>query len=149
MYQGLSDCFLPGHADVPLPSEADGIDFEGEYGVITDAVPMGITVDIAIGDIKLLLLINDWSLRAIVPVEMKTGFGWAHAKQPCSVAPFAITPDELGDAWQRDLVAGTIIGSGTMCQRRLCCPRFILRVRTPRQRDDGEWDTSDSLPAFR
>ena len=157
MYQGLSDRFLPGHADVPLPSEADGIDFEGEFGVITDAVPMGITAQEAMKHIRLVILINDWSLRAIAPVEMKTGFGWVQAKPACSAAPFAVTPDELGDAWKdgrvhlplevhvngqwfgnpdggemafgfhelvahaartRDLVAGTIIGSGTVSNAR-------------------------------
>lgn len=153
MYQGLSDHFLSGAQDVPLPSEADGIDFEGEYGVITDAVPMGAPADAALRHVKLILLINDWSLRAIAPIEMKTGFGWVQAKPACSVAPFAVTPDELGDAWRdgrvhlplkvtlngrwfghphggemqfgfhdliahaartRDLVPGTIIGSGTV-----------------------------------
>lgn len=153
MYQGLSDRFLSGAQDVPLPSEADGIDFEGEFGIITDAVPMGIPAEAALAHVKLVLLINDWSLRAIAPVEMKTGFGWVQAKPACAVAPFAITPDELGDAWKdgrvhlplevrvndqwfghphgremqfgfhdliahaartRDLVAGTIIGSGTV-----------------------------------
>lgn len=153
MYQGLSDRFLSGKTDVPLPSEADGIDFEGEFGIITDAVPMGTPAEQAIDHVKLVLLINDWSLRAIAPIEMKTGFGWVQAKPACAVAPFAVTPDELGDAWAegrvhlplevqvngqwfghphgremafgfhdliahaartRDLVAGTIIGSGTV-----------------------------------
>lgn len=153
MYQGLSDRFLPGHADVALPSEADGIDFEGEFGVITDAVPMGTPASDALAHIKLVVLINDWSLRAIAPVEMKTGFGWVQAKPACSMAPYAVTPDELGSAWMdgrvhlplqvtlngkwfghphggemqfgfhdliahaartRDLVAGSIIGSGTV-----------------------------------
>lgn len=153
MYQGLSDRFLSGTQDVPLPSEGDGIDFEGEFGIITDAVPMGTTPQDALGHIKLVLLINDWSLRAIAPIEMKTGFGWVQAKPACAVAPFAVTPDELGEAWAdgrvhlplqvtlnsvwfghphggemafgfhelvahaartRDLVAGTIIGSGTV-----------------------------------
>lgn len=153
MYQGLSDRFLPGHVDVILPSEADGIDFEGEFGVVTDAVPMGTSAEDALAHVKLILLINDWSLRAIAPVEMKTGFGWVQAKPACSVAPYALTPDELGSAWvdgrvhlplevrlngqwfghpnggemqfgfhdliahaarTRHLVAGTIIGSGTV-----------------------------------
>ncbi|OAN54837.1 fumarylacetoacetate hydrolase family protein [Sphingobium sp. TCM1] len=153
MYQGLSDRFLAGRADVALPSEADGIDFEGEFGIITDAVPMGTPADAALAHVKLVILINDWSLRTIAPIEMKTGFGWVQAKPACSVAPFAVTPDELGDAWDdgrvhlplevtvngqwfgqphgremefgfhdliahaartRDLVAGTIIGSGTV-----------------------------------
>ncbi|MCW6528632.1 fumarylacetoacetate hydrolase family protein [Sphingomonas sp. MMSM20] len=99
MYQGLSHQFLGPRDDVPLPSEADGIDFEGEFGVITDAVPMGVDAARALHHIRLIVQINDWSLRAIAPVEMKTGFGWIQAKPACSIAPFAVTPDELGDAW--------------------------------------------------
>lgn len=100
MYQGLSHQFLSATADVPLPREEDGIDFEGEFGIITDFVPMGVTPEHAIAHIKLIVQINDWSLRALAPVEMKTGFGWVHAKPACSVAPFAVTPDVLGDAWR-------------------------------------------------
>lgn len=92
MYQGLSHQFLSATADVPLPREEDGIDFEGEFGIITDFVPMGVTPAAAMAHIKLLVQINDWSLRALAPVEMKTGFGWVHAKPACSVAPFAVTP---------------------------------------------------------
>ena len=100
MYQGMSHQFLGPHDDVPTPSEADGIDFEGEFGVITDAVPMGVSVKEAADHIKLIVLINDWSLRVIAPVEMKTGFGWVRAKPACSVAPFAVTPEEFGAAWR-------------------------------------------------
>ena len=100
MYQGMSHQFLGPHDDVPTPSEADGIDFEGEFGVITDAVPMGVSVKEAADHIKLIVLINDWSLRVIAPVEMKTGFGWVRAKPACSVAPFAVTPEEIGPAWR-------------------------------------------------
>ncbi|WP_375196965.1 fumarylacetoacetate hydrolase family protein [Sphingobium sp.] len=100
MYQGLSHQFLSGHADVPVPTEDDCIDFEGEFAVVTDDVPMGCTASEALGHIKLVLLLNDWSLRAVAPAEMKTGFGWIQAKPACSVAPFALTPDELGDAWR-------------------------------------------------
>jgi fumarylacetoacetate (FAA) hydrolase len=99
MYQGLSNQFLSATADVPLPREEDGIDFEGEYGIITDAVPMGVTPTQAMEHIKLIVQINDWSLRALAPVEMKSGFGWVQAKPACSVAPFAVTPEELGEAW--------------------------------------------------
>lgn len=153
MYQGMSHEFLPATADVPFPSEDDGIDFEGEFGIICDAVPMGTDAHAAMGHIRLLVQINDWSLRTLAPIEMKTGFGWVQAKPACSVAPIAVTPDELGDAWRdarvdlplivalngarfgaaegyhmsfgfdelvahaartRKLVAGTIIGSGTV-----------------------------------
>lgn len=100
MYQGLSHQFLGPYDDVPLPSEADGIDFEGEFGIITDAVPMGVSSADARAHIKLIIQLNDWSLRMIAPIEMKTGFGWIQAKPACSVAPFALTPDELGDLWR-------------------------------------------------
>lgn len=100
MYQGLSHQFLSATADMLLPREEDGIDFEGEFGIITDFVPMGITPEAAMAHIKLIVQINDWSLRAIAPIEMKTGFGWVQAKPACSVAPFAVTPDVLGVAWR-------------------------------------------------
>lgn len=100
MYQGLSHRFLSATEDVILPRVEDGIDFEGEFGVITDAVPMGVTPDEALGHIKLVIQINDWSLRVLAPVEMKTGFGWVQAKPACSAAPFAVTPDVLGNAWR-------------------------------------------------
>jgi fumarylacetoacetate (FAA) hydrolase len=105
MYQGMSHEFLGGTDDVVLPSEADGIDFEGEFGIITDAVPMAVTAAAAAGHIKLIVQINDWSLRTLAPIEMKTGFGWIQAKPACSVAPIALTTDELGPAWQEGRVA--------------------------------------------
>lgn len=100
MYQGMSHQFLAPTEDVPFPSAADGIDFEGEFGVVTGAVPMGCSAEEALAHVRLIVLINDWSLRTIAPIEMKTGFGWVQAKPACSVAPFAVTPDELGDAWR-------------------------------------------------
>ena len=100
MYQGMSHQFLPPGEDVALPSEADFIDFEGEFGIITGDVPMGCSAEDAKQHIHLILLINDWSLRAVAPAEMKTGFGWIQAKPACSVAPIALTPDELGDDWR-------------------------------------------------
>jgi fumarylacetoacetate (FAA) hydrolase len=105
MYQGMSHEFLGAGDDVVLPSEADGIDFEGEFGIITDAVQMGVTARDAEVHVKLIVQINDWSLRVIGPVEMKTGFGWVQAKPSCSVAPVAVTPDELGPAWKGGRVA--------------------------------------------
>jgi len=153
MYQGISDKFYGPLDDVKFPDEALGIDFEGEFGVIVDSVPMGTTATRALDHIKLVVQINDWSLRTLAGPEMKTGFGWVQAKPPCGMAPFAVTPDGLGDSWRagrvclnlnvdwngkrfgaangepmghgfhelvahaartRDLVAGTIIGSGTV-----------------------------------
>lgn len=98
MYQGVSDAFYAPTADVPFPSVDDGIDFEGEFGLITTATPMG-TQNTA-PHIALLVQINDWSLRKLAPAEMKTGFGWLQAKPKCSVAPVAVTPDELGGSWR-------------------------------------------------
>jgi fumarylacetoacetate (FAA) hydrolase len=153
MYQGTSDKFYGPTEDVRMTDEALGIDFEGEFGVIVDTVPMGISAKDAAKHIRLLVQINDWSLRTLAGPEMKTGFGWVQAKPPCSMAPFAVTPDELGGDWRggrtcldllvdwngkrfgaangepmgysfpelvahaartRDLVAGTVIGSGTV-----------------------------------
>lgn len=100
IYQGGSDDFLGACDDAPFVSEADGIDFEGEFGVIVDDVPMGCPPEEAASHIKLLTQINDWSLRGYGPREMKTGFGFFHAKPSSSFAPVAVTPDELGDAWR-------------------------------------------------
>jgi fumarylacetoacetate (FAA) hydrolase len=100
MYQGLSDRFYGPFDDVPFVSEAGGIDFEGEFGIIVDDVPMGTSPQKALSHIKLIVMLNDWSLRALGVEEMKTGFGWVQGKPACSVAGVAITPDELGVAWE-------------------------------------------------
>ncbi|HUN91293.1 MAG TPA: fumarylacetoacetate hydrolase family protein, partial [Burkholderiaceae bacterium] len=84
----------------PLPSTDDGIDFEGEFGIVTDRVPMGVRAAQAAAHIRLVVLVNDWSLRRLAPIEMKTGFGWIQAKPASSAAPIAVTPDELGEAWR-------------------------------------------------
>lgn len=100
MYQGAGDDFLGAHADICLPSVSQGIDFEGEFAVLLDDVPLGCPAEQAIGHIKLLLQVNDISLRALAPREMKTGFGFLQAKPSSAFAPVAVTPDELGDAWR-------------------------------------------------
>lgn len=153
MYQGMSDRFIGPREPVVFGDAAQQIDFEGEYGVIVDAVPMGTPASRALDYVRLVVQINDWSLRALAMPEMKTGFGFIQAKPACSVAPIAVTPDELGEYWRdgrvhlplhihwneklfgqanggemavgfhdliehaaatRDLVAGTMIGSGTV-----------------------------------
>ncbi len=153
MYQGQSDTFYGPTEDVPFLTEEHDIDFEGEFGILTDDVPAGTTAAEAIKHIKLLVQINDWSLRKYAGMEMATGFGWINAKPPCAMAPFAVTPDELGEFWDKEqiqlnlnvkwngeqfghahggrmavgfndlieraavtrkLVAGTVIGSGTV-----------------------------------
>ena len=100
MYQGASDDFLGACDDAPFPGEEQGIDFEGEYGVVVDDVPMGCMPEGAAPHIKLLVQINDWSLRGFGPREMKTGFGFFQAKPATGFAPVAVTPDELGAAWR-------------------------------------------------
>lgn len=100
MYQGAGDDFLGPADDVPLPSEQDGMDFEGEIGVILDRVPMGTRADQATAHIKLLVLINDWSLRVLAGRDVKTGFGFLQSKPSTSFGPVAVTPDELGAAWR-------------------------------------------------
>jgi fumarylacetoacetate (FAA) hydrolase len=99
MYQGASDDFLGPHDTVPFPNEEDGIDFEGEFGVVIDETPMGCDPATAQDKILLVLQLNDWSLRTLAPREMKTGFGFLQAKPSTAFAPVAITPDELGSAW--------------------------------------------------
>ena len=100
MYQGGSDDLLGPHDDVPLPDEAHGIDFEGEFGVIVDQVPMACSPATARSRIALLVQINDVSLRSFGPREMRTGFGFFQAKPSSSFAPVAVTPDEIGEAWR-------------------------------------------------
>ncbi|WP_027820311.1 fumarylacetoacetate hydrolase family protein [Paraburkholderia bannensis] len=99
MYQGASDDFLGPNDDVFLPDEAQGIDFEGEFGVVTQAVPMGVEARDALAHVRLIVQLNDWSLRALGPREMKSGFGFLQAKPSTSFAPIALTPDELGHNW--------------------------------------------------
>lgn len=154
MYMGASDAFLGPCDDIPVQSEDWGIDFESEVAVITDDVPAGVTPDQAKQHIKLLMLVNDVSLRNLIPKELAKQFGFYQSKPWTSFSPVAVTPEELGDAWDgeklhlplhsilngtkigspnagvdmtfsfpqlishaaksRPLVAGTIIGSGTV-----------------------------------
>jgi fumarylacetoacetate (FAA) hydrolase len=178
MYQGVSDKFYGPTEDVVMTGEELSIDFEGEFGIITDYVPMGTKASDAMDHIKLIVQINDWSLRALAGPEMKTGFGWVRAKPPCSMAPFAISPDELGADWRdgrvcldllvdwngnrfgaangqpmghgfhelvahaattRNLVAGTVIGSGTVSNEnfRECGSSCIAERRGIEIVDEG------------
>lgn len=99
MYQGGSDDFLGPCDDIALPDEADGIDFEAELAVVVDEVPLGASTADAASRIRLLMLVNDVSLRFIGPREMATGFGFVQAKPSSSFGPVAVTPDELGVGW--------------------------------------------------
>jgi len=102
MYQGGSDSFIGPCDDIPLGSEDWGIDFEAEIAVITDDTPMGIDPAAAGQHIKLLMLVNDVSLRGLIPAELAKGFGFFQSKPSSAFSPVAVTPDELGSAWIED-----------------------------------------------
>jgi fumarylacetoacetate (FAA) hydrolase len=99
MYQGGSDSFLGPRDPIVMADETWGIDFEGEVAVITADVPMGASADQARGLIRLVMLVNDVSLRALAPGEIAKGFGFFQAKPSSAFSPVAVTPDELADAW--------------------------------------------------
>jgi fumarylacetoacetate (FAA) hydrolase len=99
MYQGGSDGFLGPRDDIVLPEEKHGIDFEAEVAVITGDVPMGATPAEARAHIKLLMLVNDVSLRYLAMNELTKGFGFFQCKPASAFSPVAVTPDELGNAW--------------------------------------------------
>ena len=100
MYQGGSDDFAGPQDDIVLAHEEWGIDFESEVAVVTGDVPMGSTPDQAHAQIRLLMLVNDVSLRNLIPAELAKGFGFLQSKPATSFSPVAVTPDELGDAWK-------------------------------------------------
>ncbi|KGE76943.1 fumarylacetoacetate hydrolase family protein [Halomonas salina] len=100
MYQGGGDSFLAPTEDIEAVSEDHGIDFEGELAVITDDVPMAVTPEQAAGHIKLIMLVNDVSLRGLIPGELAKGFGFFQAKPASSFSPICVTPDELGESWK-------------------------------------------------
>lgn len=100
MYQAVSDTILSPTDPIPVPDEKYGIDYESEIAVITDDVPMAVTEEDALGHIKLIMLMNDVSLRALIPNELGKGFGFFQSKPPSAFSPVAVTPDELDDAWQ-------------------------------------------------
>ena len=99
MYQGISDYLDGPNDDIPCIDLNHGVDLEGEVGVLLDETPMGVSVESARSHIKLLTLINDVSLRGLIPAELEKGFGFLHGKPSTAFAPFAVTPDELGSAW--------------------------------------------------
>ena len=157
IYQGGSDSFIAPRDPICMADEAFGIDMEGEVAVIVDDVPMGASLDEARAAIRLLMLVNDVTLRALTGAELAKGFGFFQSKPSSAFSPVAVTPDELGDAWDggkvnlplladlngkpfgranagvdmifdfpalivhaaktRPLVAGTIIGSGTVSNK--------------------------------
>jgi len=99
MYQGGADAFLGPRDDIPLGDDAWGCDFEGEVAVITGDGPQGLSAEDAAKQIRLIMLVNDVSLRGLIPGELAKGFGFFQSKPPTAFSPVAVTPDELGDKW--------------------------------------------------
>jgi len=181
MYQAESGQFLASTEDIPQIDFSHGTDFEAEIGVITDFVPMGILAEKALEHIRLFVLINDVSLRGLIPQELSQGFGFFQSKPAKALSPFALTPDELGKAYQngrvhlpikiklnnqmfgepnakemhfhfgqliahaaktRNLVAGTLIGSGTISNKDSSLGSgCLVEKRTIEQIESGEAKT--------
>ncbi len=102
MYQGGSDYFLGSHDPVYATDEAWGIDFEAEVAVITDDVPLGVSAEDAAAHIKLVMIVNDVSLRNLIPSELAKGFGFLHGKPPTAFSPAAVTLSELSEVWKEN-----------------------------------------------
>ena len=100
IYQGGSDSFLDPHAAIIMPADEElGIDFEAEVAVVTDDVPMAVSAGEALQYIRLVMLVNDVSLRRLIPGELAKGFGFFQSKPSSAFSPVCVTPDTLGDAW--------------------------------------------------
>lgn len=110
MYQGGSDAFLGPCDDIAMASEDWGIDFEAEVAVVVDDVPMGISAAEAAGHVRLVMLVNDVSLRNLIPGELAKGFGFFNGKPSSAFSPVAVTPEALGAAWD----------GGKLCLPLLC-----------------------------
>lgn len=101
MYQGGSDCFLGPYENIEMPTDQGwGIDFEAEIAVVTDDVPMGVTAEQALDHIRLIMLVNDVSLRGLIPGELEKGFGFFQSKPSSAFSPVCVTPEELGESWK-------------------------------------------------
>jgi fumarylacetoacetate (FAA) hydrolase len=100
MYQGGSDDFLAPREAIPQVDFSHGTDFEGEVAVVVDDVPMGVSAEDALKHVVLVMIVNDVSLRGLIPAELAQGFGFVQSKPSSAFAPFALTPDELGAAWK-------------------------------------------------
>jgi len=134
IYQGGSDTFLDPHGPIPAREESWGIDFEAEVSYVVDDVPMGVSVEQAESHIKLVMLVNDVSLRNLIAEELAKGFGFYQSKPSSAFSPVAVTLDELGDAWQGGklhlpLIArlnGTLIGSPNAGQDMTFTPAQLI-----------------------
>ncbi|MDB5431664.1 MAG: 2-keto-4-pentenoate hydratase [Caulobacter sp.] len=108
MYQGGSDGFLGPRDDIPLKDEAWGCDMEAEVAVVTGDVALGATREAALGAIRLVMLVNDVSLRNLIPAELAKNFGFFQSKPASAFSPVAVTPDALGAAWKDGRLHGPV-----------------------------------------
>jgi fumarylacetoacetate (FAA) hydrolase len=108
MYQGGSDDFIGPRDPIVVPDEAYGIDFESEIAVITGDVAMQVSPEEALESVRLVMLVNDVSLRHLIPDELAKGFGFLQGKPATAFSPVAVTVDELGDAWQGGRLNGVL-----------------------------------------
>ncbi|MFN7237467.1 MAG: fumarylacetoacetate hydrolase family protein, partial [Brevundimonas sp.] len=108
MYQGGSDGFLAPRDPIPLKDQAWGCDLEAEVVVVTGDVPMGASRDEALAAIRLVGLVNDVSLRNLIPAELAKGFGFVQSKPASALSPVFVTPDALGDRWQDGKLHGSL-----------------------------------------
>jgi len=108
MYQGASDEMLPPRAPIPLADEAWGCDLEAEVVVVTADVPRGVSREEALGHVRLVGLVNDVSLRNLIPAELAKGFGFLQSKPASALSPVLATPDELGDRWRDGKLHGPL-----------------------------------------
>jgi fumarylacetoacetate (FAA) hydrolase len=109
MYQGGSDGFLGPRDAIPLKDEAWGCDLEAEVIVVTGDVPQGVSRDEALSHIRLVGLVNDVSLRNLIPGELAKGFGFVQSKPASALSPVFVTPDELGDRWKDGKLSGELL----------------------------------------
>ncbi|MEM8798923.1 MAG: fumarylacetoacetate hydrolase family protein [Pseudomonadota bacterium] len=110
MYQGGSDSFLGPRDPIQMPlDEGFGIDMEGEIAVITGDVPMGVSAEDAASYIRLIMIVNDVSLRGLIPGELAKGFGFFQSKPSSAFSPCAVTPEALGDAWDGRKLSGALL----------------------------------------
>jgi fumarylacetoacetate (FAA) hydrolase len=108
MYQGASDEMLPPRSAIPLADESWGCDLEAEVVVVTGDVPRGVSRDEALGHIRLVGLVNDVSLRNLIPAELAKGFGFLQSKPASALSPVLVTPDELGERWKDGKLHGAL-----------------------------------------
>ena len=108
MYQGGSDGFLGPRDAIPLADESWGCDLEAEVAVVTGDVPMGVTREEALKHVRLVMLVNDISLRNLIPGELAKSFGFFQSKPASAFSPVAVTPDALGEAWRDGRLHGAL-----------------------------------------